>query len=30
VAFTRTRVLNDDAAVFRALAEWVELTAGTP
>lgn len=29
LAFTRTRVLNDDAAVFRALAEWVQLSAGT-
>lgn len=30
LAFARTRVVNDDAAVFRALAEWVQLTAGTP
>ncbi len=30
LAFARTRVLNDDAQVFAALAEWVELAAGSP
>lgn len=30
IAFTRARVLNDDRTVFRALAHWVALMAGTP
>ena len=27
LAFARTRVVNDDATVFGALAEWVQLAA---
>lgn len=30
LAFARTRVLNDDATVFAALADWVRLAAETP